>query len=244
MAARIVTWNLEWATPRSNTERRIRSLIESLNADVLVLTEASLETVPENGYVIAAEGSWGYEPRSPSMRKVFMWSKEPWANVTSTGPDLMPGGRFVTGATRTPDGVINVMGVCIPWKDAHVRTGLRNRSPWEDHRTYIESLQPLLASAKSPFVVAGDFNQKIPRKTAPRDVAELLLTAFGDTNIVTESSGDAALIDHVALSGDLVGELSQVLPRADGEGKLSDHLGAVVDFGFGTLATDKSNGSQ
>lgn len=243
MTARIATWNLEWATPRSKTERRIRNLIESLDADVLVLTEASIETVPENGYVIAAEGSWGYEPRSPSMRKVFMWSKKPWTDVTSTGPDHMPGGRFVTGATSTPDGIIKVIGVCIPWKDAHVRSGLRNRSPWEDHRSYIESLQPLIASTRAPFLVAGDFNQKIPRKTAPRDVAELLLNAFRDTHIVTKSTGDAALIDHLALSNDLVGKLTQILPREDGDGKLTDHLGAVVDFGIGGLVKSQTTPS-
>jgi endonuclease/exonuclease/phosphatase family metal-dependent hydrolase len=230
MSVRIATWNLEWARPGSKTEQRIQGILNSLDADILVLTEASIETVPQGGYVVEADGSWGYEPKSTSLRKVFMWSKNPWSDVRTVGPDNMPGGRFVAGKTITPDGPVAVIGVCIPWRDAHVRSGMRNRSQWEDHQSFIESLQPILACAKPPFVLAGDFNQKIPRTTAPKDVSELLLEACNGLSIVTEGSGDSALIDHVALSEDLVGKLIQVLPQVDEVGKLTDHLGAVVEF--------------
>jgi hypothetical protein len=230
MTVRIATWNLEWARPGSKTEQRIQGILDSLDADILVLTEASIETVPQGGYVVEAEGSWGYKPKHPSLRKVFMWSKNPWSDVRTAGPDNMPGGRFVAGKTITPDGPVTVIGVCIPWRDAHVRSGMRNQSQWEDHCSFIESLQPILGSAKPPFVLAGDFNQKIPRTTAPRDVSDLLLEACKGLSIVTESTGDVALIDHVALSGGLVGNLIQVLSRVDEVGKLTDHIGAVVEY--------------
>jgi hypothetical protein len=230
MSVRIATWNLEWARPGSKTEQRIQGILNSLDADILVLTEASIETVPQGGYVVEAEGSWGYEPKSTSLRKVFMWSKNPWSDVRTVGPDNMPGGRFVAGRTSTPAGVITAIGVCIPWRDAHVRSGMRNRSQWEDHQSFIESLRPILSCAKPPFVLAGDFNQKIPRTTAPKDVSECLLEACKGLSIVTESTGDVALIDHVALSGGLVGNLTRLLPREDKVGKLTDHIGAVIEF--------------
>lgn len=230
MAVRIATWNLEWARPGSKSEQRIQRILESLEADILVLSEASIETVPKGGYVLEAEGSWGYAPKYPSLRKVFMWSKNPWSDVRTGGPDNMPGGRFVAGKTITPEGPVTVVGVCIPWRDAHVRSGMRNRAPWEDHRSFIESLQPIVRSTNPPLILAGDFNQRIPRTSAPKDVSELLLEACRGLSIVTQGSGDSALIDHVALSAELVGKLIQFLPREDKVGKLTDHIGAVVEF--------------
>jgi len=50
---------------------------------------------------------------------VVLTSNEPWNDVVTEGPDGMPPGRFVTGVTHG----VRVVGVCIPWADAHVSTG-------------------------------------------------------------------------------------------------------------------------
>ncbi len=228
----VATWNLEWAAPGSGTESRIQTILEGLEADILVLTEASTNTVPSGGHVIAAEGSWGYSPRHHTHRKVFLWSKTPWELEDRTGPDGLPPGRFVAATTTTPLGVTRVVGLCIPWKDAHVRTGSRDRAPWEDHRTFVRGIRDTLSDAKAPVVVAGDFNQKIPRKNAPREVAEELLETLGCLRVATVSSGADALIDHVAHSTDLKGRLVTTLPRSDERGRLTDHLGAVVELSY------------
>jgi len=226
----VATWNLEWAIPGSGTESRIRGILEGLEADIMVLTEASTHTVPSGGHVVSAEGSWGYSPKHRTHRKVFLWSKTPWEHGDHIGPDGLPPGRFVAATTTTLLGATRVIGMCIPWKDAHVRTGSRDRAPWEDHRAYIRGVREILSSATAPVVVAGDFNQKIPRKNAPREVAEELLEALGSLRVATVSSGADALIDHIAHSTDLNGRLIATLPRSDERGRLTDHLGAVVEL--------------
>ncbi len=230
---KVATWNLEWAIPGSGTESRIRGILEGLEADIMVLTEASTQTVPTGGHIISADGSWGYSPKHQTHRKVFLWSKTPWEDVDQIGSDRLPPGRFVAGTTTTRLGVTRVIGMCIPWKDAHVRTGSRNRAPWEDHRTYIRGVREILSDARASVVVAGDFNQKIPRKSAPHDVAEELLEALGNLQVATVSSGADALIDHIAHSTDLKGRIIATLPRSDEMGRLTDHLGAVVELSRG-----------
>jgi Endonuclease/Exonuclease/phosphatase family len=228
--ARIATWNLEWAVPGAKVEKRILTILESLDADVLVLTEASIETVPGFGYVVSPTDSWGYPPRHQSFRKVLMWSKQPWEGVRSSGPASMPPGRFVSGKTMTELGPIEVVGVCIPWKDAHVRTGDKNRMPWQDHQLYLRALRNEFNQMDGPVVIAGDFNQRIPRRLAPVEVFEELTRTLKFFEIPTQSSGPDALIDHVAHSTDFSGKLVQVLPKSDAFGQLTDHIGAVVEM--------------
>lgn len=230
MKVKIATWNLEWAVPGTKVEKRILPILESLEADVLVLTEASIETVPRFGHVVSSTESWGYPPRHQSFRKVLMWSKEPWECVRSRGPGSMPPGRFVSGKTMTDLGLIEIVGVCIPWKDAHVRTGEKNRMPWQDHQSYLRALRCEIMQKNTSVVIAGDFNQRIPRRLAPVEVFEELTHTLENFKIPTQSSGADALIDHVAHSSDLKGKLVQVLPKNDAFGQLTDHIGAVVEI--------------
>ena len=230
MKVRIATWNLEWAVPGTKAEKRILAILESLDADVLVLTEASIETVPRFGHVVSPTDSWGYPPRHRSFRKVLVWSKEPWECVRSSGPESMPPGRFVSGKTMTDLGLIEIVGVCIPWKDAHVRTGEKNRLPWQDHKSYLKALRSEIRQENASVVIAGDFNQRIPRRLAPVEVFEELSLTLEFFQVSTQSSGADALIDHIAHSPDLKGKLVQVLPKKDAFGQLTDHIGAVVEI--------------
>ena len=50
------------------------------------------------------------------MRKVMLWSREPWERVDDLGHGSMPPGRYVSGITRTPVGEVTVIGTCIPWR--------------------------------------------------------------------------------------------------------------------------------
>lgn len=138
----------------------------------------------------------------------------------------MPGGRLVSATTRTPLGEIRSLGVCIPWADAHVRTGRKDRSRWEDHLQFLDGLASLLAGRPSEAtVVAGDFNQRLPRLGQPAHVAEALHQLLGDNlRCVTEGvlvpRDGKALIDHVAHSKDL-GATAEPFYGRD----LSDHNG-------------------
>jgi len=223
----IATWNLQWAIPGTSRESRMRHELATHNCEILVLTEASLETAPQDGYVVSAAGSWGYEPQFPSHRKVLLWSRNPWTVVDPVGSDRLPSGRFVVASTETSLGLLRVMGVCIPWKDAHVRTGLKNRLPWEDHMRFIHGLSEFLGSTTESLVLAGDFNQRIPTRFVPSEVGAALATMLDRFDVPT-SSAEHSLIDHIALTADLKGHLVSILPKSDSFGSLTDHVGVIV----------------
>jgi endonuclease/exonuclease/phosphatase family metal-dependent hydrolase len=120
--------------------------------------------------------------------------------------------------------------VCIPWKDAHVRTGRKDRTPWEDHSTYLEGLRQLVEQEKSPLVVLGDFNQRIPRVSQPVLVAEQLSRCMDGLQVCTALPLAKPLIDHIAVSQELLATKVEVIPDHDSEGRLSDHRGVIAEF--------------
>ncbi|HEY1051050.1 MAG TPA: hypothetical protein VGE39_14870, partial [Prosthecobacter sp.] len=114
-----------------------------MSSHVICVTEGYADIFPEGGHIITSDADHGY-PITPGRHKVLLWSRNPWREVDALGSALLPPGRFVAGTTDTPRGPLRFIGVCIPWRDAHVRTGQRNRQPWEDHLTYLQHLRPLL----------------------------------------------------------------------------------------------------
>jgi len=131
---------------------------------------------------------------------------------------------------------IKIIGVCIPWSGAHVRTGRRDRELWQDHNTYIEHLSPIVKTNFSPLVLAGDFNQRLPRQRQPLDSYKLIVAALQDLKIHTEGFGDPALIDHIATTREFGMTSLQSISR-DLEGtRLSDHDGVTAAFEIAGVA--------
>jgi endonuclease/exonuclease/phosphatase family metal-dependent hydrolase len=197
-------------------------------ADVMVCTECELGSLP-NGHVVDGGADWGYPLPSPGRRKVALWSSEPWTAVAHYEHDDLPGGRAVAATTSTAIGPLRVVGVCIPWRDAHVTTGRRDRSPWEDHAAFLRHLPRMLEWADEPLILAGDFNQRIPRVRQPVALADALARALRGLSIPTAGSTALGhLIDHVALGSGLAASSVELLPDRSAHGPLSDHVGAVV----------------
>ncbi len=225
-----LTWNLEWAAPGSKRGQRIREMISALDPDVACFTEVVRDLVPV-GHTIEAGADYGY-PNHENRRKVILWSRHPWTRIDTTGNIEMPPGRFATGNT----GGVQFVGVCIPWRDAHVRTGNRNRNPWDDHLSYCRGLGQILARYEKdaiPSCVLGDFNQRVPRVNQPLDVAQALADAISDRfQIATEGIKDAEgnqLIDHFAGSPHLTISVTSIIPRFTSDGtRLSDHVGVAA----------------
>ena len=151
---RALLWSLEWATSRSKGGRLIRSTIEPLLPETICLTESSADMQPDDGHAITSGSDYGYA--QPGHRsKVLLWSRAPWDAVDSQGSGELPVGRFVSGVTQG----IRFVGVCIPWREAHVRTGRRDREAWQDHLTYLSHLRPLprrYTADELPVCVLGD----------------------------------------------------------------------------------------
>lgn len=237
---KIATWNVWWQSATSPRGRAIRRILEQRNADVIVITEAA--GVLMDGHVISSDPDYGYRIVG-TRRKVLLWSRTPWRDADNIGHPDLPCGRFVAGTTDTPLGPVRIIGVCIPWKDAHVSTGRRNRCAWDNHVKYIEALKNVLTSTTGPTIVAGDFNQTIvagnvneavPRSRAPLRASEALRRTFEPLGIATAGQlpplGRLA-IDHVAHTPDLVATGVDSWPQYDGDGcKLSDHFGVEVTF--------------
>ena len=226
-----LNWNIRWADDQSPRGREIIEAIEELNPDVACLTETTLGIVPATGHRIEAGLDWGYQ-HDGTRRKVVLWSKEPWSEIDQVGSESMPGGRFVSGVTQG----IRFVGVCIPWRDAHVTSGRRDRAPWEDHLYFLSGLSAVLGryqDAAEPLCIVGDYNQRIPRKYQPINVAEALSTVLGESLIVatagrTDNEGKQ-LIDHYSHTANLAVEITEIIPRiSDGGTDLSDHVGVVA----------------
>lgn len=146
----------------------------------------------------------------------------------------MPPGRFVKAATLTSCGEVTVVGVCIPYMFAHVSTGRRDRTKWEDHQSYLAGLQGVLTRyVASPSIIIGDFNQTVPRSGAPPHVHESLRTALAGYRIWTEGREAGATtkpVCHAAGSDHFEPDRVTWISRWTEGVELSDHDGVIVDL--------------
>lgn len=235
MQLTVGVWNAEWARPRSNRGEGVRCTLLEAALDVICLTETYEDLLPVHGHIISSEPDYGYRIE-PGRRKVAMWSQEPWKLVDRVGSIEMPTGRFVCGTTESLIGEIRVIGVCIPWKDAHVRTGRRDRQPWEDHIQYLRGLAGYLQRlpAGGPTIIVGDFNQRIPRAKAPVAAFDALAEALSGFTVAT--TGVVAplgrqMIDHLAHSSSLVAHKVTGWRGVRPDGlRLSDHDGVRISL--------------
>ena len=232
---RVGTWNTAWATPTSPRGCRIRAALEAADCDVLCITEGFAGIFPDARHVIKAPQTWGFSVKD-DRRKVLLWSKRPWADVDIVGSEGMPGGRFIRASTQTAAGtLLTVVGVCIPWRGAHCKGGRKDRTPWQDHCTWLAEFRTLRSKLpETRLVVLGDFNQRIPREWVPQSIHDALLRAFAGLEIATEGTLPGAprlSIDHIAHSSDLAPLGIEVWPDRGVDSKwLSDHFGIRGDF--------------
>ncbi len=239
---RVGTWNVWWAKRSSERAGPITRMLTAANCDILCVTEGGdADVFPEGGHVIDAGTDWGcpIPKASPGRRKVMLWSKQPWTPIFDPLQGELPPGRLVAGTTDTPMGRLTVVGICIPWRDAHVRNCRRDRAPWQDHLAWLSGFERL-SYARSDFrtVVLGDFNQRTPKGGRLHCA---LQKAFQGLRISTggfldgapdppfgavggglwkvalssdwPAKGAVQLIDHIAHSRDLAVHQSKALPN-------------------------------
>lgn len=232
MTVSVATWNAEWATPGGRGSR-ISAVLNAAAADVVVLTEGVRELLPADGFVVDARDDWGYGPQ-PSRRKVIVWSHFPMT-CEAVGEAGATRGRLAVTLVQTPQGPLRVVGVCIPWRDAHVSTGRGDARPWSEHLDYLDRLEQLLPTLDdhTPTVIAGDYNQRVPRGRQPVAVADRLREVFAGWTLHTAGAlPHGPHIDHIAADRRLVLDAVRDWPASDDLGRLSDHAGVVCRFSF------------
>jgi hypothetical protein len=203
-------------------------MLAGADSDITVVTEGSRGLLPEHGYTVDAGGDWGYGPQ-PSRRKVIVWSRFP-LTAGVIGTEGATRGRLVMATAATPDGPVRIIGVCIPWRDAHVSTGRRDAQPWSEHLDYLDRLEGLLTGLDDdvPTLIAGDFNQRIPRGRQPLRVFDRLCEVLiGWTIHTAGTQPNGPHIDHIATNWGLTAEQVLDWAAADHLGRLSDHAGVA-----------------
>jgi endonuclease/exonuclease/phosphatase family metal-dependent hydrolase len=234
----IAVWNIGWAA--GSRKQNVKQVLTGFAADILCVCEGTSDALPSGGHVICSGDDYGYGIQE-RRRKVLLWSRLPWSDVDDLGPQVLPPGRFVSATTSTSLGPLRVIGVCIPWRDAHVRTGRRDRKPWQDHLSFLHGLQAILKDSCPvwPAVVVGDFNQRIPPVHVPSCASQSLEEAFRGWTFAsagTISDIGHQVIDHLVHTPALVAVQVRGIDKVGGNGtRLSDHDGIVVTIGRSRL---------
>jgi hypothetical protein len=229
---KVLTWNLERKKSMSSGGRRAIEQLLSMAPDVMVLTETRTSIDLGDGHVIHSEPPTG-TIFAPDERKVLLWSKSAWSDVDAAGHPDLPSGRFVSAVTETSIGPIRFVGVCIPWHMADVKYGTADKRPWETHVRYLELLPQVLDQYIEPTVIAGDFNQFVPRIWGPKAAAEKLELAFAKFCVVTghELAGCSRPgIDHIAIGTGLRSVREWGWPSKLDDVRCSDHDGAGCEI--------------
>ena len=230
----ITLWNVQWA--KGERGQLVKARLFQCPVDVLCVNEGYPEMLKDSGHLISSDADHGYNT-TDDRRKVMLWSNNPWALVdTGNGFDF-PSGRFVSGITATPLGSIRFVGVCIPWKSAHVSTGRRDREVWQDHMSYLDALEQWLDSTDNsePVILLGDFNQRIPFNGQSKRAYDRLMSVLEPRlRVVTGGVLDGVnerSIDHIAVSSHFGNSTVETFSKSTDDGlKLSDHFGLRVNI--------------
>ena len=229
---RVATWNLERKKPTSPRGSDAIDYLASLNAELIVATEARASIGFPGGTTLCSGPPRGSR-FAEDERKVAVWWSGEMERVEFDSP--IDPSRFVAARVTSSVGTVVVLGICITWHMAEVtyHEGSKKKKPWEEHLEYLNHLKPILASLDEPFVVAVDFNQRIPRvKGGNRRAAEQLEATFEGIDIVTRGVLPGCKrpgIDHIALGPELRATNVEGWPNDVNGNRLSDHDGALAD---------------
>lgn len=233
---RLITWNFARRGPETWQAGVMLERIREEAPDVVVLTDAQETTLALlGGHVLTDTGVRWARNETSSERKIVLWSKQPWREVTHY-PTLSALGAAVSGVSQTPMGKVRVLALCTPphfaWPE-----GMEPRPLfWEQHIAYLEALEAVLDAIPKgpPLIIAGSFNQPIPLAWGSWTAHHRLMAALASVHILTR--GDIAPIgaqslDHIAAVSSLRAGAIHAISNLGSDGKeISDHFGVVADL--------------
>ena len=74
MSLRVVTWNVEWATPNARRTAEILRRIDRQVPEIVCLTETHDGLLSQRGHTICSQPDYGYTVKE-HRRKVLLWSR-------------------------------------------------------------------------------------------------------------------------------------------------------------------------
>ena len=239
----VTLWNVACVNRISSCGAFFRRRFAHAVGDVIAVTGRDADLLPTGGHVITSDADYGY-PIRHGRRKALLWSRMPWRDVDVAANSLMPPDRFIAGTTLTSVGEVRCFGVCVPWRDAHVRTGRRDRAPWKDHQEFLKHRNPIVARRPggTPSLIVGDFNQRVPRARQPVPTFEALMAMLErGFELVTAGpiEGTSELtIDHLAVTREFALYGLDYLARHDEPGaEMSDLFGLRAQLRLRQLVT-------
>lgn len=247
MSMRILNWNTEFVSPRSRGGRfeKAQALIEAHDPDVICLTEARPELMPEGGETITSQLSGAGNIENRGGRKVLLWSRFGWSDVDTLGAPCLPEGRFVCASTSIDSVTWTVVGMCIPYFGYRINKrfwGDDALRPWQGAETYLDALRNKVLPQdrfRQRTILLGDYNLHIPPGKASRQtkaVSRKCEATFAGWNIATagepdDPALDKRFIDHIAVSSDIRPLTIQFFSRFHADStRLSDHNGVCIDL--------------
>lgn len=236
---RISCWNVEWHRRTSWAGQRIIERLLADEPEIICCPESYTDFLGTGWHGIFSQADYGY-PIKLGRRKVALWSKNPWHEIDDFGSAELPSGRYVAGLTDTSLGRVRVVGVCVPWERAHVKTGYRNRAPWEDHVTYLRGLRRVqrIENSPHPALIVGDLNQRIPRRRSLETVFQELEGALAGFDIWTQGSLpglEHQPVCHIGGNHRFRATSLKGYTRQSSGKPLSDHDGVSVTVGVSSL---------
>lgn len=251
MGIRILNWNTQFASPRGRAGRfaKVKASIASYNPDLICLTEAYPEMMPDSDHTITSELSGAGNVESRGARKVLLWSRFGWSNVDALGSPNMPPGRFIKATTSADYVQWTIIGMCIPYAHYrnHAKWGNQRKSFWGGAGEFLDALreevlprlsEEFLPYSKNPLntILLGDFNMQIPPFNYPYKGSEVnqKRKATFDGWLIPTAGISRHFIDHIAMSTELRVDALRFISRYDSdETQLSDHNGVVIDIARG-----------
>ena len=251
---RILNWNTQADKLRAGTPKfeRLHQLVASYDADVICLTEALPELMPEgDGTVKSHLSDW--KPEARGARKVVLWSRFGWTDVDKTGSRNLPEGRFVRATTTLEGTDLTFVGMCIPYREHRTKEkfwGTKKKGRWDGACEYLDALrEDILGQTdfRQRTILLGDFNLEIPPRGYPGKnevVNQKREATFSGWTMPTggvwdDPALDRTFKDHIALSPDIRARPPQFFSRFDADkSELSDHNGVCIEVEFDDVNLD------
>jgi hypothetical protein len=235
----VATWNLERPPVRSTKLSAILSRIDTVAADVWVLTESRTSLKPVDGY--QGINSPAHSPRlNDPERWVSIWSRWPIRSAS-----IRQSFWSATALVDTEFGRVVVHGVVLPYRNEKNPDGGRLRI-WDEFSKELMLQGDDWAALRReypgvPLVLAGDFNQNLDRQRwyGNADTRRALGVALKGADLSCLTAADMVesgklkqnhLVDHICVSADLRGNVEvDCWEPVNGDGvRMSDHPGVVA----------------
>lgn len=217
---KIATWNIERLQKRKNKE--IIQAIKQIQADILILTEASdlidlSDDYPFNSKTILLQNS--NNNYRTDERRVFIYSKYPISQTIKTYDER----TSCCAEIETPFGNLIIYGTIIGIY------GNRRKCFLEDLEKQLIDINKI--SQSTNFCLAGDLNISFSDNYYFTTIGrEKLNDVFSKNNLINVTKDIPQNIDHIIISANFNKNAICKTTTWNHDKQLSDHIGVCVEF--------------